>query len=333
MREIEQIRKAIQTNLPLVYLWYGEERFLLREAVQLLKNSYLENDSSGSGIEVVSGRTVMPVEIVERANTASFFQGRLVIVEDIPYFQEGQGDSLEPFYAYLKNPNPGTCLLFLSESVHKGRKFYKAVEQAGVILEFTAPKRAQDWLAWLDTELGTRGKTMRPDVKTLFLEWAGHQPGVLSQELDKLVLYVGERETIRAEDVKEIVPQTSEATVFELLDAVAARSSALALQKLHHVLRQEHALKVLTLLARQVRMLLGTQALRQKGGNVNDAPHLLGMKPYEAQKIWRQSERLSWAQLETALQECLATELGIKTGKGEANFLLELMVTRFCALG
>lgn len=331
MREIEQIRKAIQTGLPLVYLWYGEERYLLQEAVQLLKNSYLEIDPSGSGIEVISARNVTPVEIVERANTVSFFQGRLVIVEDIPYFQEGQGDSLNPFFEYFKNPNPGTCLLFLAESVHKGRKFYKAIEQAGVIMEFAVPKRAQDWQAWLDIELNARGKKMRPDVKTLFLEWTGHQPGVLTQELDKLVLYIGERETIRAEDIKEIVPQTSEATVFELLDAVAARSSTLALQKLYQVLRQEHALKVLTLMVRQVRMLLGTQALRQKGGNVNDAPRLLGMKPYEAQKVWRQSEKLSWEQLEIALQECLATELGIKTGQGEPKFLLELMVTRFCA--
>lgn len=332
MREIEQIKKAIQTGLPLVYLWYGEEHYLLQEAVKLLKNSYLETDPSGSGIEIITARNVMPVEIVERANTISFFQGRLVIVEDIPYFQEGQGDTLNPFFEYFKNPNPGTCLLFLAESVHKGRKFYKAIEQAGVIVEFTVPKRAQDWQAWLDFELSARGKKMRPEVKTLFLEWAGHQTGVLTQELDKLVLYVGERETIRAEDIKEIVPQTSEATVFELLDAVASRSSALALQKLYQVLRQEHPLKVLTLLVRQVRMLLGTQALRQKGGTVNDAPRLLGMKPYEAQKVWRQSEKLSWSQLDTALGECLATEVGIKTGQGEAKFLLELMVTKFCAL-
>lgn len=333
MREIEQIRQAIKTKqLPLVYLWYGEERFFIQEAVQILKNSYLEDDPSGSGIEVVTARNVAPFEIVEKANTVSFFQGRLVVVEDIPYFQEGQGDSLDPFYEYFKSPNPGTCLLFLSDSVHKGRKFYKALEQAGVILEFTTPKRAQDWQAWLDMELRSRGKTMRPDVKTLFLEWAGHQPGVLSQELDKLVLYVGTREAIRAEDVKEIVPQAAEATVFELLDAVAARSSTLALQKLHQVLRQEHALKVLTLLVRQVRMLIGTHVLRQKGGSVNDAPRLLGMKPYEAQKVWGQSAKLSWEQLERALQECLDTEVAIKTGKGEANFLLELMITKFCIL-
>lgn len=332
MREVEHVRQAIAKNqVPSVYLWYGDERFFIQEALKVLKESYLANDPSGSGIETLPARNVTPEQIVESANTTSFFSGKLLIIEDIPYFQEGQGDILEPFYDYLKNPNQGTCLVFLAQSVNRGRKFYKAVEQAGVILEFGAPKRLQDWQVWLDIELKARGKIMRAEVKTLFLEWAGHQVGVLSQELDKLALYVGDREIIRAEDVKEIVPQTVEATVFELLDAVAARSSSVALQKLHQVLREEHPLKVLTMLVRQVRLLLGANAMREQGHVLEEAPRLLGIKPYEAQKIWQKSTKLTWDQLSWALKECLATEVGIKTGKGDAELLLEIMVTKFCA--
>lgn len=333
MQEVEQVRQAIAKNrIPPVYLWYGEERFFLQEALKLLKEYYLTDDPSGSAIEAFPSRSVTPEQIVESANTASFFSGKLLIVEDIPYFQEGQGDALEPFYPYLENPNPGTCLVFLAQSVNRGRKLYKAIEKAGVILEFGTPKRLQDWQAWLESELKARGKSMRPEVKTLFLEWTGHQVGVLSQELDKLVLYIGDRETIRAEDIKEVVPQTVEATVFELLDAVAARSSADALQKLHQVLREEHPLKVLTLLSRQVRLLLGANAMRKQGRVLDEAPRLLGIKPFEAQKIWQKSAKLTWEQLSWGLKECLDTEVGIKTGKGDAELLLELMVTKFCTL-
>jgi DNA polymerase III subunit delta len=333
MQEVELVRQAIaKKQVPPVYLWYGEERFFIQEALKILKESYLRDDPSGSGIETYPARSVTPEQIVERANTASFFSGKLMIIEDIPYFQEGQGDSLEPFYSYFSNPNPGTCLVFLAQSINRGRKFYKAIEQSGVIMEFGVPKRLQDWQAWLDSELKSHGKSMRPDVKAFFVEWTGHQPGVLSQELNKLVLYVGDREIIRVEDIKEIVPQTVEATIFELLDAVAARSSEVALQKLHQVLREEHPLKVLTLMVRQVRLLLGASAMRKQGRVLEEAPRLLGIKPYEAQKIWQKSAKLSWDQLSWALQECLDTEVGIKTGKGEADFLLEIMVTKFCAL-
>lgn len=219
-----------------------------------------------------------------------------------------------------------------SSSINRGRKFYKMIEKVGVVLEFTSPKRVQDWHAWLDSELKLRGKTMRPEVKTFFLEWAGHQLGVLSRELDKLVFYVGDREGIRTEDIQVIVPQTVEATVFELLDAVAARSTPQALKKLHQVLREEHPLKVLTLLVRQVRLLLGVSAMRQQGRVLEEAPRLLGIKPFEAQKIWQKSTKLTWEQLSRALEECLETEVAIKTGKGDAELLLEIMVTKFCAL-
>lgn len=330
MWEIDQVRQSIAKNkIPTVNLWFGEERFFIQEALNLLKDTYLAQDPSGSGIEIISGKSTTPEQIVEIANTVSFFGGKLIIVEDIPYFQDGQGDALEPFYAYFASPNPGTCLVFLAQSVNRGRKFYKAIEKVGLILEFGSPKRQQDWLAWLDRELADRKKTMKPQVKSLFLEWGGHQVGVLSQELDKLALYV-EGQEIGAEDVQKLVPQAVEATVFELLDAVAARSSKVALQKLHQVLRQEHSLKVLTLLSRQVRLLLGASAMRQQGRVVEEASRLLGIKPFEAQKIWQKSARLNWEQLAWALQECLETDVAIKTGKGDPEFLLELMVTKFC---
>jgi len=332
MWAMDQVRQSIvNKRIPPLNLWYGEERFFMQEALKLLKDNYLKEDPSGSAIEVFSGKNSAPEEIVAAANTMSFFSGKLIIVEDIPYFQEGQGEALEPYYAYFDNPNPGTCLVFLAPSINRGRKFYKAIEKQGAVLEFVSPKKTQEWLAWLEQELAARGKTMKPQVKNLFLEWGGHQVGVLSQELNKLCTYV-EGKQITAEDVRVLVPQAVEATIFELLDAVAARSQKSAVQKLQQVLRQEHPLKVLTMLTRQVRLLLGASALRQQGRGVEEASRLMGIKPFEAQKIWQKAAQLTWEQLSWALQECLEVEVSMKTGKGDPEFLLELMIVKFCQI-
>ena len=197
-------------------------------------------DPSGSGMEVLSAKELSPTAIVERANRMSFFANRLVIVDEVTYFQDGQTADLEPFLAYFANPNPSTCLLFMAESVHRGRKLYKALDKAGEILEFCAPKRAQDWLTWLQAELKEREKLMDTQVASFFIEWAGHNIGVLSQELDKLVIFIGDRRKITVEDIKVITTRTIEASVFDLLDAVASRSSAKALHTLKDVLRDEH---------------------------------------------------------------------------------------------
>ncbi|MDR3541737.1 MAG: DNA polymerase III subunit delta [Desulfosporosinus sp.] len=330
MHEIERIKESVaRGKISPVYLWYGEDRFLIQEALRVLKSFYFMTDPSGSGIELVSAKELSPASIVERANTMSFFANRLVVVDEVTYFQDGQTADLEAFVDYFSNPNPSTCLLFLAESVHRGRKFYKALDRAGEILEFCPPKRPQEWLDWVQSELKARGKSMDKQAATQFIERAGHRAGVLSQELDKIVIFTGDRQKITAEDINSITTRTVEASIFDLLDAVAGRISAKALQTLHEVLREEHPLKVLALLVRQVRLLLGCNALRQRGGNVTEASSRLGISPYEAQKVWQQSLRLSNEQLSVALFECLNTDLALKTGGGDPGLLLELMIIKF----
>ncbi|MFZ3102623.1 MAG: DNA polymerase III subunit delta [Desulfitobacteriaceae bacterium] len=332
MQEIQRIMEAVkQQTVPAIYLWYGEDRFLLWQALLELKKYYLMGDSSGSGIEIISAKDTSPADIVTMANTVSFFQRRLVVVEDAPYFQDGQSEELDPFQIYFANPNPDTCLLFLVGKVHKGRKFYKALEKVGTICEFSTPKRPHEWEAWVLSELQSRGKSMASQTLPFFLDWAGHRPGVLSQELDKLVVYVGEKSVITEGDIRGVTTRTVEANVFDMLDAVAGRRVDLALQKLYEVLREEHPLKVLTLLVRQARLLLGANVWRRRGENVAGLTSALGIKSsYEAQKIWVQSQKIPENRLAKALEECLKTEIALKTGGGDPLILIELMIIKFC---
>ena len=333
MQEIQHIREAVrQEKIPAVYLWHSEDRFLILQALLELKKYYLKGDPSGSGIEVLSARDWSPADIVTAANTVSFFQKRLVIVEDAFLYQETQPEDLKFFQAYFSNPNPDACLLFIAEKVHKGRKFYKILERNGTVYEFIIPKRMREWEVWLTRELQERGKTMPAPTMLFFLDWAGHRPGVLSQELDKLAVYLGEKETaIKEDDIRAITTRTVEANIFEMLNAVAQRKIDQALQRLHEVLREEHPLKILTLLVRQVRLLLGAVVWRRRGENAVGLTAALGIRSsYEAQKIWTQSQRVSEELLVKELQECLRTEIALKTGAGDPVLLIELMLIRFC---
>lgn len=327
---IERVKQAIESNLPAVYLWYGEDRFLIQEALKVIKKHFLKEDPSGSNIEVVSAREMPPLAIVERANTFSFFSGHLVIVENIPYFQENEGQDLQPLIEYMLNPNPQTCLLFWAESVHKGRKFYKALEKNGVVIEFALPRKAYEWQAWLAEELRVRNKTMDSGTAERFLARVGHQPGILVSELDKLVAYIGEQQKITLRDIDEITNTHVEASIFDLLDAVGQRSASKAVGKLQEILQEEYPLKILATLSGHLRLLLGALSWRRRGGNGTELASALGINPYRAQKVWQQSAKLSENYLIEALTLCLDTELAIKRSKGEPALLLEMMVMKFC---
>lgn len=351
---LEKLKKDIQNNqIPPIYLWYGEDRYSLTEALKALKAVFLAEDPSGSGIESFLGKDITTEEVAESANTSSFFSRRLVIVDDIPYFSqgkgkadgqedestkpvtdpagEGEGSNSDQLLAYCQNPNPASCLVLISEKVNRGRRLYKEINKTGKIIEFAYPKGQADWLAWIARETKARDKNIKSSTAVYLLDRVGHHTGILSQELDKLCLYVGKKEDIGQADIDAVCISLIETTVFAMLDAIAAGNSREAIQKLSDVLSHEYFLKVHTMFVRQIRLLLAASVLRQRRGTVERFMEVAGVRsPFEGNKIFRQAAGFTPEKLCRALEDCLQTELALKSSGGNPHLLLEMMVIRFC---
>lgn len=351
---LEIVKTDLRNNqIPPVYLWYGEDRYSLTEALKLLKDFFQADDPSGSGIEAFLGKDIALQRIIEAANTSSFFSRRLVIVDDIPYFNQGkskvqaededgkesagrsdltgEGEDTDGLLEYLQNPNPATCLVLISEKANRGRKLFKAIAKAGKVLEFSYPKGQAEWLSWVQKEAKARDKKINSPTASFLIEWVGHHTGILSRELDKLALYTGKKPEIRKEDIEEVCVPLIETTVFAMLDAIAAGKAGDALLKLKEVLSQEYYLKVHTMLVRQVRLLLAGTLLRRRGASVEKFMEVTGIRSsYEGNKVFRQAAAFSPKKLAEAMEDCLQTELALKTGSSNPDLLLEMMIIRFC---
>lgn len=351
---LENVKKDIQNNqIPPIYLWHGEDRYSLTEALKALKAAFLAEDPSGSGIEVFSGKEITAEEVTDSANTSSFFSRRLVIDDDIPYFSqnkgkadgqeedntkqetetagEGDGQNTDRLVAYCQNPNPATCLVLISEKINRGRKLYKEIAKSGKIIEFAYPKGQAEWLAWIAGETKARDKNIKQPTASYLLERVGHHTGILSQELDKLRLYAGNRPEISKTDIEAVCITLIETTVFAMLDAIAAGNSREAIQKLSDVLSREYFLKVHTMIVRQIRLLLAASVLRKRGEHVEEFMQATGVRsPYEGNKIFRQAAGFTPEKLCRAMEDCLQTELALKSSGGSPHLLLEMMVIRFC---
>lgn len=343
----EDIKKG---SIAPIYLLYGEDRYSIVEALKILKKDFLKEDASGSGIEYYLGKDVSPETIAEAANTASFFSRRLVIVDDIPYFNQGknkddgeedtdaegnvardtaEGGDITLLLEYCQQPNPGSCLVLISAKANKGRKLFKEIAKTGRIIEFYNPKGPSEWTMWIQKEAQLRGKKINPSTAGFLVEWAGHHPGVLVQEMDKLALFLGDKQHIDKEDISTVCIPLVETTIFSMLDAIAAGNSKDALQKLKEVLSQEHYLKVNTMIVRQIRLLLAGTLIRKRGQGVEELISKARIKPYEGNKVYRQAANFYPEKLALALEECLQTDMALKRS-GDSHLLLEMMVISFC---
>jgi DNA polymerase III subunit delta len=128
-------------------------------------------------------------------------------------------------------------LLLSAGKVDRRKTFYKTIEKLGPVELFPALSvDDKDWAA--KAEEAAR-KALRPLKKTMsdavlgqFVNQVGPNLRQLHNELEKLALYVGPRETIEGADVQAIVTHNKQARAFALADALGKRDLPEALRRL-----------------------------------------------------------------------------------------------------
>jgi DNA polymerase-3 subunit delta len=116
-------------------------------------------------------------------------------------------------------------------------------------------------------------------------------------------------------------------SIFDLVDCVGRRQSDRALRLLHHMLDDGQApLYLLTMLARQVRILIQVSELQAQGRTSKEITKQLKLHPYVVEKGLAQAQNFTMAQLETAHQYLVNTDWAIKTGKVESILALDTLI-------
>jgi len=177
---------------------------------------------------------------------------------------------------------PGHRLLITTDVVDRRKALFKAIDQQGLVVDCSVPKgetrndrQVRDALmrATMDEALAKAGKTITADARQRTMRWTGFDLRVLSGNLEKLVSFVGARQTIEDDDVTAVLQRTRKDPIFEFTNAVADRDLTGALYRMQNLLDDGmHPLQVLAAVANQVRRLLLARVYttRDRGRNWSD---------------------------------------------------------------
>jgi DNA polymerase-3 subunit delta len=171
----------------------------------------------------------------------------------------------------LKGSMPaGNCLIMTAAAVDRRKRLFKVITETGAVLSFSKSKgesgRRNLLMDRVGEALAKRGKTVTPDALLALGGKTGFELRDSLQEIEKLVAYVGDRETIDRNDIDAVVEKTAEDSVFDLTSAIVEKDAGRALQTLGQLLDQgvNHIL-ILTMIAREVRFLLQGHLLLASG--------------------------------------------------------------------
>jgi len=327
------------------YILHGEEEFSRSEELARLRARLAQEDPGMADLNttILDGRGLTFGELRHTCDAIPFMASRrLVIVHGLlsrltaPQEAEGQeaAGGAEPGWkrAYLKDlagylPNlpPTTRLVFIEEkSLPASHPILKLARQE-CVREFRRPREG-DLPGWIQRRARARGGALSPEAVTLLAALVGDDLRLLDQEIEKLLLYADGRQ-VTGQDVQALVSLARQASIFDLVDCVGRRQTDRALRLLHRLLDEGEApLYLLTMLARQVRILLQVSELRSQGVPPGEVAGRLKLHPYVAEKALAQAQNFTLAQLEAAHQRLVEADWAIKTGRSEEVLALDLLI-------
>ncbi len=316
--------------LPL-YLIHGEEEFFVREAISSIKSRVLEGDTSG--LTEIEGEEISLSAILEEVRTPRLFGkgGRkLVIVQKADkLFKEGG----QVWERLISSPVVDSVLVLVLKGAEiKGALCDKIKRKGGVInCKGLADK---DLVPWIVARVKHYGKQITIDALHILHENAGNNLLLLDNHIEKLCLYIGNRNKINKSDVEELVSHDRQQKVFEFTAAIAKKEVTSALKMIHQLMSfmrsGEEALKVIPPLAWQMKRLLQAKRLLASGNRKEALFNELKV-PYRFQKeLVRQTHLFSETELERDYQLLLEADIHSKTDNIDTRLLLETLVFRLC---
>lgn len=321
-RILEDIRN---NDFKRVYLLYGEESFL--------KRSYLKKLLKGLGVTpgdmnytVFSDKKTGDDEIIGICETLPFFADRRIVFFDgCDLFKTKR----EKLAEYCKNLPDYLTLILLENEIDKRAKLYKAVDSAGIAVEFVTPD--QKYIAqFAAKKLGAAGKRIRKSTCEYFLSKIGSDLNYINCELEKLIAYTGERKEVTTEDIDAICSPVIENKVFEMVDAAAAGNRKKALEKYDDlIILKEPPMKILAILARQYDLLLHIKELYVEGKDFRQIAQITGKKPFVIKNLIPTARRIPTERLRAAIEDMVRAEEDVKSGRLDERISVELMLMKY----
>src|SRR5688572_25462926 len=122
----------------------------------------------------------------------------------------------------------GVRLLITAEAIDKRKTFYKTIQKLGTVEEINGWSiDDRDWAdraeQAADQLLRAAGKNIAEDALARLVTDAGVNNRHLTNEIEKLVLYLGDRPNVTLNDIEAIISRSRQSRAFALADAVGAR--------------------------------------------------------------------------------------------------------------
>jgi DNA polymerase-3 subunit delta len=243
--------KEKKKDLPPVVLITGTDEFLAKARAREIFSEW-GADAGEMDREIIEADVATQEEalkaiakLTEALNTFPFFGSKRVVwLKDCSFLAETTVTTenvwrrLDDLAKTIKSLSwKDTRLLINAPAIDKRRSLYKAISDIGTIETYEAlSTQDPDWenkaMEYVQNILEENGKRVSEDVLFEIVNRVGADTATLRSEAEKLIIYTGNRDTVRLKDVEEICSTSKQVTAFAVAEAIGKRDLPQALKRL-----------------------------------------------------------------------------------------------------
>jgi len=322
----------------------GRDDFSLREELARIKGELDSDGMLSVNTDVLDGREVSPEQLMAICDTMPFLSAhRLVVVEgllkrfDRPErprrgARAARGESTEALERwrgladYAQRMPDTTTLILVDDEVSGENPLLQALKPSGQVREFRL-LRPGVVLQWILERAQNQGIDISPAAARLLADLVGNNLWLLASELEKLAAYAQGRR-IEGADVRALVSEARDISVFAMVDAIAEKRAAVAMRLLRQLTTAgAEGGYLLAMVVRQYRLIIQAREMMTAGLPSQEIGQRLGVTSgFVLQKILDQAQRYSLSRLKAAYRRLLEADVGVKRGHYDEGLALELLV-------
>jgi len=329
----------------LLYILHGEDDFSITQFLGEIKRGLGDPSMLATNTSSFDGQKLTPGELRGVCETVPFLaEKRLVVIQGLlgrfearggprrskKTSNRGGGEGAKSFAEAMSNIPESTVVVLTDGRIKSTNPLLKLLSSQAEVRSFPLLREAK-LKQWIEREVSAQGAAISPQAADLLARLVGGNLWIMSGEITKLTLFTGGRR-IEAEDINKVVSSAQETNVFAMVDAILDFKAGVAERLLEQLLgKGASSAYLLTMLSRQVRLVVQAREMRRKRKSDIEIQSKLGLAPFPLRKTLEQAQRYPLERLKQVYKKLLQTDLYIKRGKFEGGLALNLLVAELCA--
>lgn len=229
-----------------VYLIYGEDHFLADRIMKGLIKRFTTPESLEFDFINLFGDEIQAENIIEQLEMYPFIsESKLVVVHGFELLRDSERKKVG---AYIQTIPESSILIVYSASMDGRSKLFKQFAKH-VTVKTKAPAGYWEIDKWLNNELRNLKIRVSRNAVSLFSSKIEADYYTAYNELEKILIYIGNRQVITEDDISICMKNNRNNTVFELQNAIGDRNKRKALTILTNYLDAEEGKNAILLIA------------------------------------------------------------------------------------